>query len=269
MQTISELLRRTRLEQGVELSAIAAQTRIDAKYLRAIEADDIQSLPGAFFYKAFVHQYANYLGLNTKEIDAEIDRQRSVEEPLPFSEVAEAGDEPIPFFARPAAKYVAYGTMALVLAAGMGLDAWLHRTPSAHEIASTPAPEVAAAPVVAPSSEEKPVAPAVVPTSVATKAPATASTTAGKVELALTATEQTWLSVTSDGTPVFSGILQPNETKTIESKETANLKVGNAAGLEVRLNGTPIGSLGAHGQVRDVAFTPDKFHFVSQANQID
>jgi hypothetical protein len=34
------------------------------------------------------------------------------------------------------------------------------------------------------------------------------------------------------------------------------MKVGNAGGLEVRLNGKAIGPLGARGQVREVLFTP-------------
>jgi cytoskeleton protein RodZ len=80
-----------------------------------------------------------------------------------------------------------------------------------------------------------------------------------RVELDLTATEETWLSVSSDGTPVFSGLLEANQTKTIEGKAIARLRVGNAAGLEVRLNGKPLGPLGAHGQVRDLVFTSDKF----------
>jgi hypothetical protein len=83
----------------------------------------------------------------------------------------------------------------------------------------------------------------------------------------LTATEETWLSVSSDGTPVFSGLLEANQTKTIEGKEFAKMRVGNAAGLEVRLNGEPLGPLGAHGQVRDLVFTPDKFRFVSSPSE--
>ena len=88
-----------------------------------------------------------------------------------------------------------------------------------------------------------------------------------KVELALTATEETWLSVSSDGTPIFSGLLEANQTKTIEGKDVAKLRVGNAAGLEVRLNGKPLGPLGAHGQVRDLVFTPDKFQIVSPTKE--
>jgi cytoskeleton protein RodZ len=90
-----------------------------------------------------------------------------------------------------------------------------------------------------------------------------------RVELALTATEETWLSATLDGTPVFSGFLEANQTKTIEGKEFAELRVGNAAGLEVRLNGKPLGPLGAHGQVRNMAFTSDKFQFVSSPTESD
>jgi cytoskeleton protein RodZ len=83
----------------------------------------------------------------------------------------------------------------------------------------------------------------------------------------MTATEETWLSVSSDGTPVFSGLLEANQTKTIEGREFAKLRVGNAAGLDVRLNGKPLGPLGAHGQVRDLAFTSDKFQFLSSPNE--
>ncbi len=43
------------------------------------------------------------------------------------------------------------------------------------------------------------------------------------------------------------------------------MKVGNAAGIEVRLNGKLLAPLGAHGQVLVVVFTPDKFQIVPQA----
>ena len=33
------------------------------------------------------------------------------------------------------------------------------------------------------------------------------------------------------------------------------------------VNGTPLGPLGAHGQVRDMVVTPDKFQFVSTPNE--
>src|ERR1700749_3701062 len=110
MQVISDLLRRSRLAQGIELSAIAAQTKIDAKYLRAIEADDIKSLPGSFFYKSFVHQYAAYLGLDTKDIDAQVDSLLGVEDPLPLPAADVSNEETTSFLSSPAFKYWAYAS---------------------------------------------------------------------------------------------------------------------------------------------------------------
>ena len=87
--------------------------------------------------------------------------------------------------------------------------------------------------------------------------------------LDLMAREETWLSVSSDGKPVFSGILAANQSKSVESKEYAKMRVGNAAGLEVRLNGKLLGTLGHRGQVLVVVFTGDNFQIMSPAKESD
>src|SRR5277367_784547 len=84
MLSVGETLRRARLEQRLDLCTLAAQTKINVKYLEAIEADDRQSLPSSFFYKSFVDQYARSLSLDTREIDAEVDRVLSADAPLPL-----------------------------------------------------------------------------------------------------------------------------------------------------------------------------------------
>jgi len=68
--------------------------------------------------------------------------------------------------------------------------------------------------------------------------------------------------ISSEGKRLFSGVLAANQSKTVEGKESATMKVGNAAGLEVRLNGKLLGPLGGRGQVLVVVFTPDKFQIV-------
>jgi hypothetical protein len=251
MFAVSEVLQRARLDQGIDLATVAARTRIRTKYLQAIEANDPKSLPGGFFYKSFAHQYATFLGVDTKAIDAEIDRVLGVDAPPPLAPLpraAEQSDEKLTSRSRSARKYFQYAAFVLILVVCSGVDDWWHESRAVATERSesrAPASVLQVAPV--------PAAPA----------PSAAAAPAGsKVELALTATEETWLSVSSDGTPIFSGLLEANQTKTIEGKEFAKLRVGNAAGLEVRLNGKPLGPLGAHGQVRDLSFTPDKFQFV-------
>ena len=84
MPSVGEILKRARQQQGLDLSAVAARTKINAKYLEAIESDNRKLLPSGFFYKSFVDQYAKSLALDTREIDAEIDRLLSADEPLPL-----------------------------------------------------------------------------------------------------------------------------------------------------------------------------------------
>ena len=89
-----------------------------------------------------------------------------------------------------------------------------------------------------------------------------------RVELNLSATESTWLSITSEGKPIFSGILQPSQTKTLTGLEVAMLKVGNAGAVDVRWNGKPIGPIGPRGQVRVVRFTPENFQILGPSQTL-
>jgi hypothetical protein len=88
---------------------------------------------------------------------------------------------------------------------------------------------------------------------------------ASGVVLKLSATERTWLSISSDGKEIFAGILQPSESKTLTGLDRATMKVGNAGGIEVRWNGKVISPLGTRGQVLTIRITPEDFEIVPPA----
>ena len=58
-------------------------------------------------------------------------------------------------------------------------------------------------------------------------------------------------------TTLFSGILQPGDSRRFEGLEQASLRVGNAGGLELAVNGEPGRMVGPRGQIRIVTLTPD------------
>jgi cytoskeletal protein RodZ len=282
MFAVSEVLQRARLDQGIDLATVAARTKIKAKYLQAIEAGDPKSLPGGFFYKSFTHQYATFLGVDTRGIDAEIDRVLSADAPQPSPRAVRQGAVKLSSRSRGASKYFSYAALVLILVACYGIDDWWHesravatekiesRAPVAENTTRRRAPSPSTGRVSLASVSQVAAGPAAAaPVAAVARQDEAAAPAGSRVELALTATEETWLSVSSDGTPVFSGLLAANQTKTIEGKEFARLRVGNAAGLEVRLNGKPLGPLGAQGQVRDLVVTPDKVQFVSSPNESD
>jgi hypothetical protein len=66
-------LRREREERGLSISAISAKTRIPTKYLRAIEEDRFELLPGGILRRSFLRQYAEQVGLTPGTIVALFD----------------------------------------------------------------------------------------------------------------------------------------------------------------------------------------------------
>ena len=65
--TIGEQLRIAREERGIPLREISDQTRIQVRYLEAIETNDYKRLPGGIFNRSFVKAYAKYVGYDEKE----------------------------------------------------------------------------------------------------------------------------------------------------------------------------------------------------------
>jgi cytoskeletal protein RodZ len=87
---------------------------------------------------------------------------------------------------------------------------------------------------------------------------ATISTGQG-VEVIVTASRaRSWLFVSdSAGRVLFSGQISTGVTKTFSSDLTLNLKIGNAGGVDLSVNGKKIDSVGADGQVVSVSYGVD------------
>jgi cytoskeleton protein RodZ len=65
---IGATLREARMRARIDVSEIEAQTKIRAKYLRALENEEWDLLPGPTFVKSFLRTYAQALDLDDKAI---------------------------------------------------------------------------------------------------------------------------------------------------------------------------------------------------------
>jgi cytoskeleton protein RodZ len=88
MPEIGQTLRETRMRNRVDIAEVEAGTKIRAKYLRALENEEWDLLPGPTFVKTFLRSYADYLGLDSRQLVEEY-KQRferpSTMELTPFS----------------------------------------------------------------------------------------------------------------------------------------------------------------------------------------
>ncbi len=69
--TIGQRLKQLREAKGVSLEEVSQETRIRMKYLRAIEANDIESLPSPMQMRGFLRLYASILGVEMKSLNVE------------------------------------------------------------------------------------------------------------------------------------------------------------------------------------------------------
>lgn len=79
MPEIGATLREARMRARIDVSEIEAQTKIRSRYLRALENEEWDLLPGPTFIKSFLRTYATALGLDGKALVEEY--RRSYEMP--------------------------------------------------------------------------------------------------------------------------------------------------------------------------------------------
>ena len=120
MPDIGEALREARTRRRVDMSQVESATKIRAKYLRALENEEWDALPGPTYVKTFLRTYAEYLGIDARSLVEEY--KLRYERPV-------AGDL-TPFGMRPGLRQRRrrrlgpwLALLAVVLAVGAGL--WL------------------------------------------------------------------------------------------------------------------------------------------------
>src|SRR4029077_13270383 len=75
MDEIGSTLREARMRDRIDISGVEAQTKIRAKYLRAIENEEWDLLPGPVYAKSFLRTYGDYLGLDSRMLLDEFKRR--------------------------------------------------------------------------------------------------------------------------------------------------------------------------------------------------
>src|SRR5881628_1146200 len=66
MPAIGATLREARMRARIDISEIESETKIRAKYLRALENEEWDLLPGPTYVKSFLRTYADALGLDSR-----------------------------------------------------------------------------------------------------------------------------------------------------------------------------------------------------------
>jgi cytoskeletal protein RodZ len=138
-ESLGEKLRLAREGRGITLSEVAAQTRIAARYLEAIEADNYKPLPGGVFNKGFIKAYAKYVGVDEQEALGDYARivasQTPEEEENRYRRPSVMTDD-----RKSSASSIIFAVIILVLMTGgiLALVQWYRSAPAAPQTKATP-----------------------------------------------------------------------------------------------------------------------------------
>ena len=97
MAEIGSTLRETRMRERIDITTVESATKIRAKYLRALENEEWDQLPGPTFVRTFLRTYAEYLGLDPKVLVEEYKQRFERPAPqdlMPFSTRSGGGRKP-------------------------------------------------------------------------------------------------------------------------------------------------------------------------------
>jgi cytoskeleton protein RodZ len=90
------------------------------------------------------------------------------------------------------------------------------------------------------------------------------------VRVTLVAKEAVWVRAQADGKVLFSGTINESQTRTFDADRVVEIRLGNAGGATLSLNGTPVavegftdGTVGPKGQIRTIQLTPEGAHVVT------
>lgn len=271
MATLGERLRAERERRGLTIEELAQQTRISARFFEAIERDDRSSLPGGFFYRSFVRQYARMLDLPEEAYQGEIERSLAEESEQPYSVPDRHIDvPPLPTAGRSRKEEALWwaaragglvAALALCTVAYVGWERWKASQPPpmapAAEKRTSPEPATQAAAQPAPSA----------PQPAGTPAPAAAPpvVSSGAVRVIVRASDLSWVGVWQGRKFLFGDLLRAGEVRGFGADDVLRVKLGNAGAVAVEWNGQALPPFGPRGQVRTVEFRSDRYEVIQPA----
>jgi len=247
---VGEILRRTRNYYGRSLKDVEQALRIRSSQIEAIEEGDVDKLPGRVYAIGFVRSYSEYLGLDGNKMVHLFKTQvgRQAHNPQLHFPVTAADTKVPPLW------LIAASVLGTVIIAAL----WLSFQETDRSVVVQP-------PSVAQAMEgiDKPESVIIntqatgddlvegVAASDADNGVAQGVASAQEQSIILNIKQNSWVEIKDDqDNMLVSRVLKAGESYFIPSRSDLSMSLGNAAGVQLEVDGKVLGALGAEGEVR-------------------
>ena len=245
--SLGSSITQARKSAGLSIEDLSASTNIRTALLKEIESDNFANCGGETYARGHIRNIAMKLGVDPLIYiaafeDEQMHTDRSMKELLVENSVMRQPEE---------ARKVSWKVLATISVSSLfiaGLAQIIISNTATVEIPE-PIASITATESATPSPEATEATPA---------EQATVSTGEG-VELVISATRaKSWLFVSdATGRTLFSGQMSRGSSKTFRTDVSLNVKIGNAGGVDLTVNGKKVDSIGVDGEVVSVSYGVD------------
>ncbi len=252
LKKFAEELKKQRVKKKIALLQIKNRTRIDIKYLEAIEEGNFEVMPEVYI-RAFIREYAESIGLNPQETLKKFDSAKEGKAPETEKEKSDTEEKhELKFEESPAevpqtAQKIVKPWLVPAIAGGVVLLLAViiyfafFNTKNEIVVEEKPYEEI----VKENSSRFELTEKETVP-------PVKQEAKADSLLLKIVATDTSWVQVNADSNSVKDFILYPGRSKKLKALKFFDVITGNSGGIKFLLNGDSLYFKGAKGKVRRV-----------------
>jgi cytoskeletal protein RodZ len=242
--SLGALITKSRTDARLSIEDLAKATNIPVTLLRDMENDNFKKCGGETYARGHLRNIAAKLGIDER-IFLDLFETEVTAPAKPIREMLNENNVTMPYQEpkRISWKVLAAGSAA-VLILFAGVQFFFSNVDNGNE------PEIFIATSATPSQEAvESVAPS----------PAASPEIAGGVNVELVASRgTTWLLATNEnGEVLFSGQVRQGSSKSFSEATQVNLRVGNAGGVDISVNGKDVGSVGANREVVNLTYNAD------------
>ena len=245
--SLGSSITQARKSAGLSIEDLSASTNIRTALLKEIESNNFANCGGETYARGHIRNIAMKLGVDPLIYiaafeDEQMHTDRSMKELLVENSVMRQPEE---------ARKVSWKVLATISVSSLfiaGLAQIIISNTATVEIPE-PIASITATESATPSPEATEATPA---------EQATVSTGEG-VELVVSASRaKSWLFVSdATGRTLFSGQMSRGSSKTFRTDVSLNVKIGNAGGVDLTVNGKKVDSIGVDGEVVSVSYGVD------------
>jgi cytoskeletal protein RodZ len=242
--SLGALITKSRTDARLSIEDLAKATNIPVTLLRDMENDNFKKCGGETYARGHLRNIAAKLGIDER-IFLDLFETEVTAPAKPIREMLNENNVTMPYQEpkRISWKVLAAGSAA-VLILFAGVQFFFSNVDNGNE------PEIFIATSATPSQE-----------AVESVAPSTAASPeiTGGVNVELVASRgSTWLLATNEnGEVLFSGQVRQGSSKSFSEATQVNLRVGNAGGVDISVNGKDVGSIGVNREVVNLTYNAD------------